>query len=192
MSRGSCHNAIPHLRNHAFGTGENLALLEEFLQRRKAVLGNRQILLSALCLVLSDTSSDVDDPGDPEFSSKVSDILKRKIGASDELKDDSLYDAIEDLVYPVIGRPNNELALPRRQSTAAFCSLLDQSGNGRSEGVTRQEEEPRRVSQERKWDTSACKTQQSLFCDPIVRHEGCLRDAGPQARVASHDENNQN
>jgi len=90
------------------GTGENLELLEEFLQRQDAVPGKREVLLSAICVVLYDNSPDVDDPDDSrssEFAAKAEAILKRNIDAFDELNEDYICDYIKEIVYPVIGRP---------------------------------------------------------------------------------------
>ncbi len=90
------------------GTGENLNLLEEFLQRRDAIPGKREVLLSAICVVLYDNSPDVEDPDDsrsPEFAAKAEEILRRNIEAFNELNEDYICDYIKKVVYPVIGRP---------------------------------------------------------------------------------------
>jgi hypothetical protein len=90
------------------GVGENLVLLEEFLQRRDALPGKREVLLSAICVVLYDNSPDVDDPDEsrsPEFAAKAAEVLKRNINAFDELNEDYICDYIKEIVYPVIGRP---------------------------------------------------------------------------------------
>jgi hypothetical protein len=90
------------------GTGDNLGLLEEFLQRRDIVQGKREVLLSAICVVLHDNLPDADDPDgsrDPEFAAKAAEILKRNMGAFDEINEDYICDYIKEVVYPVIGRP---------------------------------------------------------------------------------------
>lgn len=90
------------------GTGENLDLLEEFLKRNDAVSGKREVLLSAICVVLYDNSLDVDDSDDlrsPELAAKAKEILKRNINAFDELNEEYICDYIKEVVYPVIGRP---------------------------------------------------------------------------------------
>lgn len=90
------------------GTGDNLGLLEEFLQRRDVVPGKREVLLSAICVVLYDNFPDDDDHDgsrDPEFAAKAAEILKRNMGAFDEIDEDYIADYIKEVVYPLIGRP---------------------------------------------------------------------------------------
>ncbi len=90
------------------GTGENLGLLEEFLQRLDVVPGKREVLLSAICFVLYDNLPDADDSEasrNPEFAAKAVEILKGNFGAFDEPNEDYIANYIKELVYPVIGRP---------------------------------------------------------------------------------------
>jgi len=90
------------------GTGDNLALLEEFLRRRDVAPGKREVLLSAICVVLFDNLPDDDDQDgsrDPDFAAEAAEILKRNMGAFDEINEDFIGDYIKEVVYPVIGRP---------------------------------------------------------------------------------------
>jgi len=89
------------------GTGDNLGLLEEFLQRRDIVPGKREVLLSAICVVLYDNLPDDDDHDgsrDPNIAANAAEILKRNMGAFDEINEDYIGEYIKEVVYPVIGR----------------------------------------------------------------------------------------
>lgn len=88
------------------GIAENLTLLEEFLQRRDAVQGKREIILSAICVVLYDNAVG-HNPAflrNPVFVSEAGDILKRNMTIFDELDETCIADHIGKVVSPIIGR----------------------------------------------------------------------------------------
>ena len=90
------------------GTGDNLDLLEEFLQRRDVAPLKRAVLLSAICVVLYDNMPDAGDPEglqNPEFAARAAEVLRRNIHFFDEINEDLISDYIKKDVYPVIGRP---------------------------------------------------------------------------------------
>jgi hypothetical protein len=89
------------------GTGENLRLLEEFLQRQDALPGKRATILSAICVVLYDNRPDIDSEvsRNPEFASSAAGILKRNMKVFDEINELCISDYIKKVVYPLIGRP---------------------------------------------------------------------------------------
>ena len=90
------------------GTGENLELLEEFLQRRDALAGKRVIILSAICVILYDNSPSVDDrkdSGDLALAARATKVLRQNLAAFDEINEDFICDYIKEVVYPIIGRP---------------------------------------------------------------------------------------
>lgn len=88
-------------------SGENLALLEEFLQRHDAAPGKRDTLLSAICVVLYDNTPDDDNPDGSfniDYADKATEILKRNMQAFDEIDEIYISDYIKEVVYPLIGR----------------------------------------------------------------------------------------
>jgi hypothetical protein len=89
------------------GEESNLEFLEEFLQRDDGAKGKRDILLSAICVILFDNIFDPDDPNDDsnsDFAVKAELVLKRNIELFDQLNEDYIPDYIKDKVYPLIGR----------------------------------------------------------------------------------------
>jgi hypothetical protein len=90
------------------GTGENLILLEEFLQREDALPEKRAVLLSAICVILYDNTPDPDNPDvsrNPEFAALATAILKRNLRVFDEINELYISNYIKQVVYPIIGRP---------------------------------------------------------------------------------------
>ena len=92
-----------------FACEDNLELLEEFLLRRDALPGKREVLLSAICVVIYDHLLDEENP-DAGFSSsglgeRAVAILQQNLSVFDELDEEAIPEYLRRVVYPVLGRP---------------------------------------------------------------------------------------
>ena len=86
---------------------DSFDLLCEFVQRRDILKSKRVVLLSALCILIYDNTTDdvqADPECNPETAASAASFLTANSWLFDEIDDALLYDYIKADVYPLINR----------------------------------------------------------------------------------------
>ena len=86
---------------------DSFDLLCEFVQRRDILKSKRVVLLSALCILIYDNTTDdvqADPECNPETAASAANFLTANSWLFDEIDDALLYDYIKADVYPLINR----------------------------------------------------------------------------------------